>query len=239
VANPSQAQVETTAAFTAGPTTTLTSNGFSTQNCTVGSTLVAWLAANNNIGITSVVDSNGQSFSPVPASVGGVNVLYESAGPSILLPYYFEGNAFANKPTVEVTWASNQVALQIRCSEWVNVTGPDGCNIVYIVEPGTAANAIRCAVAPHNSVTGYGVDACLMDIAGPGGLTLAAGTGFTANGAWNSGGSYAYSMFEQGYLTGSGTTTALATDATNGASVSYLFGAILFDGPGIAIAWWT
>jgi hypothetical protein len=235
MANPSQAQVEATGNYSAS-SATLTSVGFTTQNCTIGSTIVVWLAGNNNLSITSVIDSNGQSYSPVAPGVGGVNSLYQSAGPTILLPYAFKNNAFANKPTVTVTWATTQIAPQIRCSEWINVptTGADGCNIAYVVNPGITLNAITCPVTPNNAVSGYGVDACLMDIAGTGGLTLLAGTpSFTANGAWNASGSYAYSMFEYAYLTGSGTQTALASDPTHGATVSYLFGAILFDGPAV------
>src|ERR1700691_1010582 len=77
----------------------ITSNAF-TSNTTIGSTILVWLALDENAVPETVIDSNGQVYSLVPISVGGVNYLYEVAGPSLFTVYQFANNQFANKPTV-------------------------------------------------------------------------------------------------------------------------------------------
>src|ERR1700683_2925405 len=133
MATPALAHYDTSAYLASGAA--ITSNPFTT---TVGGTALAYIALDENALPETVIDKNGQVFSLVPPSVGGVNYLYNAAGPSLFTVYQFPNNQFTSTSVV-ATWSGSNSALNIHCEDWINVpaTGADSCNFVYQTTPGT------------------------------------------------------------------------------------------------------
>ncbi len=232
-------QYDTPAGSSASSTTITSSGTWTTGALLIGSTVQVWLAIAGDVTINSVIDSAGQVYSKIGS-------FWDATDSSLYACYAFYNNQSATEITVTATFALTVVGRNIHVQELTATTSaPDTSNFPPrmsvsnggIVSPGTQTNAISVALTSAGSsglITGV-----VAAVAGSG--SLAAGTGFTAGPSFVAGAFFSASLFESKVMTASGPNNCTWTDATDGASSTYLGMATIWDSAvsTATIAWVT
>jgi hypothetical protein len=211
---------EDTPYASAAASTTIVSNALP-EAALIGSSIVVWIAIGNVVTITNVTDNASQAYTFIGSYT-------DTATASFYALFLLPSNASATQLVVTATISASCSDRNIHVQEASGTNGgsPDTYNLpVHIVDPGTAANAISIAL------TTTGASALVLGmvsaITGAGAIT--AGTGFTSSVSWGAGAGFTHSLFESKVLSAAGSNPCTFTDATDGATSTYLGGAIVLD----------
>jgi hypothetical protein len=187
----------------------------------LGSTIEVWLALAANPTVSSVVDSAGQTYTYLCS-------INDATDGSFIAAYAFFNNQSATALTVTANFTiSSSRNIHVREITGTNHGAPAANCPGRIVAPGTAANAISIPLT--TSASSGLISGVVAAVSGSGALTAGTGgTGFTGTIGFTAGAGFSHSLFETGVVTGSGANNALWTDSTDGATSTYLGGAVIW-----------
>lgn len=215
-------------AFGSGTTlaTPSTGTGSFGAACTVGSGIEVWATCSADGTPPALTDSAGQSYGVPKASSFNAGF-----GNQAVFVWTLDSNASATKLTHTITYGTAQTGKGIFVKEIAGPVAFNNAGINLQPVPGAGANVITSGTITPTVVNTF-LSAISMEVFLGNGSNLAAGTNYALNAAvfWKFGGATVLAKAEE-RTTLLGTLTATAatyTDATNGASGTYVTGLVMW-----------